>query len=113
MDLRSGAVIQFAASTALVGMLAPFLEAMDVRWSAEFLFALAWLLGVLSLGAISLLYVLIRRGAAARVTSLFYLVPPVTALMGFLMFGERLSTIAFAGMVLTVLAVALVVARTR
>jgi drug/metabolite transporter (DMT)-like permease len=113
MDLRSGAVIQFAVSAALLGVLAPLLETMVVRWSGEFLFALAWLVVVLSLGAITLLYLLIRRGAAARVTSLFYLVPPVTALMGFLMFGERLTVISSAGMVLTILAVALVVTRTR
>jgi drug/metabolite transporter (DMT)-like permease len=63
---------------------------------------------VLSLGAISLLYVLIRRGAASRVVSLFYLVPPVTALMAYGAFGERLGPLALFGMALAVLGVALV-----
>jgi drug/metabolite transporter (DMT)-like permease len=113
MDLRSGAVIQFAVSALAVGALAPWLETMVVRWTGEFLFALAWLVAVLSLGAITLLILLIRRGAAASVTSLFYLVPPVTALMGYLIFDERLTPLAGLGMGLTVIAVALVVARGR
>jgi drug/metabolite transporter (DMT)-like permease len=113
MDLRSGAVIQFAVSAVVVGMLAPFLETMEIRWSGEFVFALAWLVLVLSLGAITLLYLLIRCGDAARVTSLFYLVPPVTALMGFVFFDERLPLLAASGMALTVFAVALVVTRQR
>jgi drug/metabolite transporter (DMT)-like permease len=108
MDLRSGAVIQFAVSAAVLGVLAPLLETMDVRWTGEFVFAFAWLVLVLSLGAITLLYLLIRRGAAARVTSMFYLVPPVTALMGFLMFGEQLTLSVASGMALTVTAVTLV-----
>jgi drug/metabolite transporter (DMT)-like permease len=113
MDLRSGAVIQFAVSAAVLGVLAPLLETMNVRWTGEFVFAMAWLVLVLSLGAITLLYLLIRRGAAARVTSMFYLVPPVTALMGFLMFGEQLTPSIAAGMALIVIAVALVLTGSR
>ncbi len=113
MDLRSGGVIQFAASAAAMALLAPALETMNIRWTGEFVFALAWLVLVLSLGAITLLYLLIRRGAAARVTSMFYLVPPVTALMASGMFGEELTAIGLAGMALTVAGVALAVYRTR
>ena len=113
MDLRSGAVIQFAASTLLMAVAAPLTENMTVTWSGEFVFALAWLVVVLSLGAITLLYLLIRHGEAARVTSMFYLVPPVTAIMAFAIFGERLSPPALTGMALTVLGVALVVVRPR
>jgi drug/metabolite transporter (DMT)-like permease len=86
---------------------------MVVDWSGEFIFSLAWLVLVLSLGAISLLYLLIRHGEAARVTSMFYLVPPVTALMAYALFGERLDVMALVGMGLTVTGVALVVARPR
>ena len=68
---------------------------------------------VLSLGAITLLYLMIRRGAATRVISLFYLVPPVTALMAYALFDERLAGMALAGMGLAVIGVALVVARVR
>ncbi len=111
MDLRSGAVIQFSASAMLMAVLAPLTESMVVNWSGEFMFSLAWLVLVLSLGAISLLYLLIRHGEAARVTSMFYLVPPATALMAYALFGERLGAVALAGMGLVIAGVALVVAR--
>ena len=113
MDLRSGAVIQFSASTLLMAVAAPLTENMTVTWSGEFIFALGWLVVVLSVGAISLLYLLIRHGEAARVTSMFYLVPPVTAIMAYLFFGERLGAVSVAGMGLVVVAVALVVVRPR
>ena len=113
MDLRSGAVIQFSASAVLMAVLAPLTESMVVNWSGEFIFSLAWLVLVLSLGAISLLYLLIRHGEAARVTSMFYLVPPMTALMAYALFGERLGVVALVGMGLVVVGVALVVVRPR
>lgn len=109
MDLRSGAVIQFAAATAAMALCAPLFEDMVVQWTTEFVAAFGWLVLVLSVGAITLLYLLIRHGEASRVTSLFYLVPPVTALMAWFMFDERLSNIALAGMFVTVTGVALVV----
>jgi drug/metabolite transporter (DMT)-like permease len=108
MPLRSGNMIQFAAAAAATGLLALVLETREVAWTGAFLFALAWLIFVLSLGAFTLLYILIRRGAAARVSSLFYLVPPATALIAWALFGERFGPVALAGMVLTALGVALV-----
>jgi drug/metabolite transporter (DMT)-like permease len=107
MDLRTGSTIQFAASALATAVLAILLETMRIEWSGEFIFALAWLAIVLSLGAISLLYFLIRRGKATRVASLFYLVPPVTAIMAFLVFGERLGPVALIGMAVTVTGVAI------
>ncbi|MCC7045324.1 MAG: EamA family transporter [Alphaproteobacteria bacterium] len=108
VDLRSGAVVQYVAAMLPMLALAPVLETMEIRWSAGFLLLMVWLVLVLSIGAVSLLYVLIRRGAAADVASLFYLVPPTTALMGFLLFGETLSAITILGMVLAAVGVALV-----
>jgi drug/metabolite transporter (DMT)-like permease len=67
---------------------------------------------VLSLGAVWLLYFLIRHSAATRVTSLFYLTPAVTALMAWLMFGERLGVLALVGMGVCVTGVFLVNWRT-
>src|SRR3546814_6964590 len=72
-------------------------ESRRIIWSGEFLFALGWLCIVLSLGAISLLFILIRRGAAATVSSLFFLVPPCTALVAYFLFGETLSLPALVG----------------
>lgn len=108
-DLRTGAVVQFLAALAVMAPFAFLVESWQVRWTPEFVFALGWLVVVLSLGAISLLALLIRRGEATKVASLFYLVPPVTALIAFFVFGERLPLSALAGMALAVVGVALVV----
>jgi drug/metabolite transporter (DMT)-like permease len=78
-----------------------------VQWSTEFVLALLWLAGPLSLGALTLLWLLVRRGAASKVSSLFYLTPPVTAVMGWLFFGDRLGAIALIGMAVVVAGVAL------
>ncbi len=108
IDLRSGAAIQFAAAAVVLAPLAFLLETREVRWTGEFVFALAWLVLVLSFGAIFLLLYLIRHGAATRVASLFYLVPPTTALIAWPLFGESYSVLAAAGMGLGMLAVWLV-----
>ena len=107
MDLRTGSVVQFTAAGLATAPLAFWFEDMHVQWDAEFVFALLWLVVVLSLGAVSLLYLLIRRGAASQVASLFFLVPPCTALIAWPLFGETLGPWAFAGMALTALGVAL------
>lgn len=107
-DLRSGSIIQFAAAAIAI---APFAlaESRSVEWTPGFIFSMTWLIVVLSIGAISLLAVLIRRGEATKLASLFYLVPPVTALIAYLAFGETLGGLALLGMVLSVIGVALVV----
>jgi drug/metabolite transporter (DMT)-like permease len=106
VDLRSGAVVQFAACTLLFVPLA-LLEREPIQWTSAFLFALGWSVLVLSVGAISLLYWLLRHGAAAHVARLFYLVPPVTALMAYALFGESLDALAMAGMALVASGVAM------
>jgi len=108
MDLRSGTAIQYAATALVLAVAAPLTETMQVQWTGEFLFALLWLSFVLSVGAIFLLFALIRRGAAAKVASLFYLTPPVTALVAWILFGEKLGVLALAGMAVAVCGVALV-----
>lgn len=105
VDLRTGAAIQFMAAAALLAPFAYGFESREVQWSGEFAFALAWLVLVLSLGAIFLLLFLIRHGAATRVASLFYLVPPTTALIAWPLFGETYTPAAALGMGLGMLAV--------
>jgi drug/metabolite transporter (DMT)-like permease len=83
-------------------------ETGNIRWTADFVFALGWLVFVLSFSAVWLLYFLIRRAAAARVVSLFYLTPPTTALMAWILFGERLDALALFGMAVCVAGVFLV-----
>ena len=111
VDLRAGSVIQFCAAGLVLLPLALGLETMQVHWTGEFILTLGWLVLVLSIGAISLLYILIRKGAATTVASFFYLVPPTTALMAYFMFGETLNAMAMTGMALAALGVALVVYR--
>jgi drug/metabolite transporter (DMT)-like permease len=108
IEWRTGFFIQYVAAAALFALLALGFETRQVHWSGEFMLALAWLVFGLSLGAIWLLYFLIQHQAAARVVSLFYLTPPFTALMAWLMFNEQLSALALAGMVVCVAGVALV-----
>jgi len=103
--LRAGALVQFAAAFVVTGTVALIVEDNRVAWTGEFLFALGWLVIVLSLGAISLLIWLIRRGAASNVASLFFLVPPCTALIAWALFGEELGPVALAGIAITALGV--------
>jgi len=107
-DLRTGSVIQFAAALVVLGPLALAFESRTVEWTASFVFALAWLVIVLSIAAISLLALLIRRGEATKVASLFYLTPPTTAILAYLAFGEVFTPLAILGMVVSAVGVAMV-----
>lgn len=111
VDMRAGNAIQFAVSAAAMAPLALATGEEPIRWTAAFGFAIGWSTVVLSLGAISLLYFLIRRGSAARVSSLIYLTPPTTAVMAYAVFGETLTPLALLGMGLAVAGVAIVYAR--
>ena len=104
-DLVTGTVFQYAGATALTAILTLFFEVQQFDATGELWFALFWLVIVLSIGAVFLLLVLIRDGAVNKVASLFYLVPAVTALMAFFLFGEQLQGIQFVGMVLVTAAV--------
>ncbi|MEF8700731.1 MAG: DMT family transporter [Candidatus Accumulibacter sp. UW26] len=101
-DLRSGSVIQFVPTAMVTALVAWHSESMRIDWTPQFAFALMWLVLVLSVGAISLLNVLIRSGSAVKVASLFYLTPPSTAVIAWLVFGETLGSLALAGMALAV-----------
>lgn len=107
-DLRTGSVIQFLPTAVLTLMVITLFGEFQVTWTGEFVFALGWLVLVLSIGAISLLNLLIRNGSAVNVASLFYLTPPTTALIAWALFGETLSPMALAGMGLAVSGVYLV-----
>ena len=108
IEWRTGFLIQYTAALTLFAFGAVLTETLKVQWTGEFLLAIGWLVFGLSLGAIWLLYFLIRHQAAARVLSLFYLTPPVTALMAWLLFDERLAPLALLGMAICVAGVFLV-----
>ncbi len=110
-DLRTGSVIQFIASAFVTVIAIALFTDFQVTWTASFTFALGWLVLVLSIGAISLLNVLIHRGSAVSVASLFYLTPLSTALIAWGLFGETLPAISLTGMVLAVWGVYWVVRR--
>ncbi|OGB05525.1 MAG: peptide ABC transporter ATP-binding protein [Burkholderiales bacterium RIFCSPHIGHO2_12_FULL_69_20] len=106
-DVRSANFVQIAAALVVTAPLA-LLEPGAMQFHPDLLVALAWSVLVLSLGGSSLLMMLIQRGAATRVTSLLYLVPPCTALLAWLLFGERMAASGWAGMALCAVGVGLV-----
>ena len=99
IDWRAGNLVQYIAVAIFFTAGAFAFEDRIVHWTGEFVLGVGWLVVVLSIGSISVLYWLIRHTAATSVASLFYLVPAVTALMAYLLFGERLDAVAIAGMV--------------
>ena len=107
-DLRSGSVIQFVPTAIVTAIAVSLFEDYRIEWTGQFSFAMGWLVLVLSIGAISLLNLLIRSGSAVNVASLFYLTPPMTALIAFVIFGEHLTLTATIGMLLAVSGVYLV-----
>lgn len=107
MDVRSAGVVQMLAAFAVSLPLA-LLETESMRWNVELVVALSWSVLALTMGASSLLYLLIQRGAAMKVASLFYLVPPCTALMAWALFGEPITWLLVVGLVLAAAGVALV-----
>ncbi len=113
MPLLGGSTAQYLAASTLFGVGALLFETQDVTWTPTFVATLAWLVLGLSIAAILLLMALIRRGAASRVASLFYLVPPLTALEAWWLFDETLSPVALIGMAIAITGVGLVVRGNR
>lgn len=101
IDLIPGTLVQYFGALALVMPLS-MLEGWQIDWSGELIIAMTWLVLVLSIGAVLLLMVLIKRGSASRVSSLFYLAPVATAVEGYLLFGETLSLVQVLGAALVI-----------
>jgi drug/metabolite transporter (DMT)-like permease len=101
-DLRTGTAIQYIAASLVMVPLTLFLGIGAIDWAPTFIFALAWLVIVLSGVSIALLTWMISRGAASRVASLFYLTPPIAAIGSYFWFDETLSALALAGMAVIV-----------
>jgi len=108
IDWRTGNLIQYAGAGVLFTLGAFAFETREIHWTGELIFAMAWLVLVLSVAAVGLMYWLIRRSPATGFASLFYLVPVVTAFFAFILFDERLDTISLLGMVICAGGVALV-----
>lgn len=111
MDLRSGAGVQMAVSALAVAAFAGPMEGFAVAWTPELIGSWLWLGLVNSIAAFSLMFIMIRRGQAGQVARLFFLIPGVSALMGFVLLGERLEPLALAGFALSALAVCFAAAK--
>jgi drug/metabolite transporter (DMT)-like permease len=107
IDWRTGNTVQYIGADVLFWIGAFAFETRVIHWSGELIFAMAWLVFVLSIAAVALMYWLIRRTAATRFASLFYLVPAFTALLAYFLFGERLDALSVAGMGVCAVGVAL------
>ena len=107
-DLRTGSLIQFMTSLGLATIGAYLFETREVEWVLELVGALVWGIVGISIGAMSLLFILIRRGNATKVSSLMYLTPPTTAIMGWILFNEPLTILVGLGTLLTMLGVLIV-----
>jgi drug/metabolite transporter (DMT)-like permease len=108
IPLLSGTAYQYLFSGCVLGVIAIATQETSINWNLRFTAAFVWLLLVLSVGAILLLLWLLNSGSAAKVSSLFYLVPPATALEAFFLFGEKVNTQGFLGIGITALGVWLV-----
>lgn len=107
VDLKAGTTLQYLGAMLVMAVMTLLFETHAVLWSAPLVFAMFWLVVVLSIGAVLLLMILISQGAVSKVASLFYLVPGVTALMAYVLFGETLTLFQLAGMAIATLGVAL------
>lgn len=113
MDLRAGMIIQHSVAGLATYGIACVIETRTVDWGVEAAFAVGWLALVLSVVATNLYYVMLRRGEAARVSSLFYLTPPTAAVLGYLTYDETFGTLALAGFAVSAAGVALVTMRAK
>ncbi len=110
-DLRTGQVVQFVAAFAVTLPVAWWTESFHITWNAQVIGVLLWSIIVLTGGGISLMFLMLRHGKATTVTSTMYLVPAVTSVMAWALFGETLAPMAVAGMAVTLFGVWLVVRR--
>lgn len=108
MNIFSGGVIQSFVSGVICLTLAIFFEPMKINWTGQFVFSLFWMSVMVSLGAISFLYILISRGESHKVASLFYLIPGITAIIAYFVFNSKLDALQIIGMIVAMLGVALV-----
>jgi drug/metabolite transporter (DMT)-like permease len=107
-DLRTGSVIQFSTSALLCLVMMFLFETREVQWTAPMIGALLWGILPISIGAMSLWFILLRRGDATKVSSMMYLTPPTTALMAWLLFDEPLTLPILLGTLITMLGVLIV-----
>jgi drug/metabolite transporter (DMT)-like permease len=107
-DLRTGSVIQFSISTLLCVIMMLIFETREIQWTAPMIGAMLWGVLAISIGAMSLWFILLRRGDATKVSSMMYLVPPCTAIMAWILFDEPLTPTVLLGIFITMLGVLII-----
>ena len=100
--------VQAVASAIALWPLAVLIEGLSLQWSRQFVFALGWLIVVLSIGSYGLMLKLLEYRTAARVASLMYLTPPTTLVLGFLLFNDQIAWVDAVGLVIAAIGVILV-----
>ena len=107
-NLLHDMAIQYSASAVSFVALASVAGGRAVDWTWPFVFSLAWMVLVLSIGATLVLYLMLRRGNVLNVSALFYCIPPITGLLDYAVYGDRLSALQCGGMGLVVFGLAMV-----
>lgn len=107
-DLRTGSVIQFSISTLLCVIMMLLFETREIQWTVPMIGAMLWGILAISIGAMSLWFILLRRGDATKVSSMMYLVPPTTAIMAWVLFDEPLTPTVLVGIFITMLGVLII-----
>lgn len=107
IDIRGSTFGQYAGALIPLAILSFAFESRQIVWSGEFIFALGWLVVVLSIGAVALLMLLIRLNSVSSVASLFYMVPALTAVIAHFLFGEVLMPLQIVGMIIVIVSVAM------
>lgn len=113
IPMLAGTAYQYLAAGAVLGIGAVATGGTHIQFTPKFAAAMIWLIIALSVGAVLLLMRLLNSGSAASVSSLFYLVPPATALEAYILFGEKVNTQGFLGIGITALGVWLVIRKTN
>ena len=108
ISMIPGTAVQYAAATAVLIPAAFLVDRRPMEWGAPLIGALAWMVLALSIGAVLLMFWLLRQGTASGFSSLYFLVPPVTLLMGYVLFGQTLPLVAMLGFVVSAVGVLMV-----
>ena len=108
VSLPMSMAIQYLSGLVIIGALAPYFGELSVNWSSLFIVCLFWMVCIISVGSSLLLYMMIRRGNLMNVTSLLYAVPPITSILDYIVFNNKLSSISYLGMLLVILGLSLV-----
>lgn len=112
-NLLHDMAIQYSVSAAIFVAVGSVAGGQSVDWTWPFVLSLAWMVLVLSIGATLVLYLMLRRGNVLNVSALFYFIPPITGLLDYAVYGDRLSALQCSGMGLVVFGLLMILKQRR